>query len=46
MEVLAHLCEQGGDPSILCKQDRTAKTIAEGNGNRIATALLGMCICE
>ncbi|XP_065916963.1 leucine-rich repeat serine/threonine-protein kinase 1-like isoform X2 [Dysidea avara] len=40
MEVLAHLCEQGGDPTILCKQERTAKTIVEENGNRVATALL------
>ena len=44
MEVLAHLCEQGGDPTILCKQERTAKTIVEENGNRVATALLGMYI--
>jgi len=45
MEVLAHLCEQGGDPTILCKQEKTAKTIVEENGTRIATAVLGKCMC-
>ena len=41
--MLAHLCEQGGDPTFISKQGKTAQTITEENGNKIATALLGMC---
>ena len=41
MEVLAYLCEQGGDPTILCKDERTPKTIAEEGNCQIAAALLG-----
>lgn len=42
MEALAYLCEQGGDPTILCKKGRTPKTIAEEDDCRMAAALLGI----
>lgn len=51
MEVLAYLCEQGGDPTILCRQGKTPKIIAEEDNCQIAAALLGMtmqlgyCVC-
>ena len=41
MEALAYLCEQGGDPTILSKDGRTPKSIAEDNNCQIAVALLG-----
>ena len=44
MEVLAYLCEQGGDPTILSKDGRTPKSIAEDNNCQIAVALLGTAI--
>jgi len=40
LEVLAHLCEQGGDPTVTYR-GKTAKAIAENKGNRIISALLG-----
>ena len=39
--VLAHLCEQGGDPTHTNKQGKTAKEIAETMDNKIAVTLLG-----
>ena len=42
LEILAHLCEQGGDPTYTNKQGRSAKEIAENAENKIAVALLGM----
>ena len=46
LEVLAHLCEQGGDPTHTNKQGKTAKEIAQTKDIKIAVALLGMCyIC-
>ncbi|XP_065917168.1 leucine-rich repeat serine/threonine-protein kinase 1-like isoform X2 [Dysidea avara] len=39
LEVLAHLCEQGGDPTVTY-HGRTAKATTEEKGNRIASALL------
>ena len=44
MEVLAYLCEQGGDPTILSKDGRTPKSIAEDNNCQIAAALLGIAM--
>ena len=41
LEILAHLCEQGGDPTHLSKQGKTAKEIAENRNSKIAVALLG-----
>ena len=41
MEVLAYLCEQGGDPTILSKDGRTPKSIAEDDNCQIAAVLLG-----
>ena len=52
MEVLAYLCEQGGDPTILCRHGKTPKIIVEEDNCQIAAALLGTtiqlgyhCIC-
>ena len=42
LEILAHLCEQGGDPTYLGKQEKTAKEIAENRNSKIAVSLLGM----
>ena len=42
LEILAHLCEQGGDPMHVSKQEKTAKEIAENRNSKIAVALLGM----
>ena len=42
MEALAYLCEQGGDPTIICKQGRTPKVIAAEDECQIAAALLGI----
>ena len=39
LKILAHLCEQGGDPTCTSAQGKTVKEIAE---NRLAVALLGM----
>lgn len=44
MEVLSCLCDQGGDPTIICGQERTPKVIAEEDKCYIAAALLGMCL--
>ena len=41
MEVLAYLCDQGGDPTMICSQERTPKVIAEEDNCKIAAALLG-----
>ena len=41
MEVLAYLCDQGGDPTMICSQERTPKAIAEEDNCKIAAALLG-----
>ena len=41
LEILAHLCEQGGDPTCVSTQGKTAKEIAQNRDNKIAAALLG-----
>ena len=41
LEILAHLCEQGGDPMHVSKQKKTIKEIAENRNSKIAVALLG-----
>ena len=41
LKILAHLCEQGGDPMHVSKQEKTAKEIAENKNSKIAVALLG-----
>ena len=43
LEALAHLCEQGGDPTCVCKQGKTPKSIVIERNIKIAVALLGMC---
>jgi len=42
LEVLAHLCEQGGDPAIISNHGKTAQAIAKEHGSKIAEALLGI----
>ena len=42
LEILAHLCEQGGDPTCVSAQGKTAKEIAENRNSKIVVALLGM----
>ena len=42
LDILAHLCEQGGDPTCTNKQKKTAKEIAENRDSKIAVTLLGM----
>ena len=42
LEILAHLCEQGGDPTCVSTQGKTAKGIAHNRDNKIAATLLGM----
>ena len=44
LEALAHLCEQGGDVVLTCKQGQTAKTLAQEGGHKIAVVLLGMYV--
>ena len=41
MEVLTYLCEQGGDPTIMSKDEKTPKIITEEDNCQIAAALLG-----
>ena len=42
LEILAHLCEHGGDPTCVSKQGKTTKEISQ-NQNIIAVTLLGKC---
>ena len=42
LEILAHLCEHGGDPTCTSAQGKTVKEIAENSNSKIAVALLGM----
>lgn len=42
MEVLTYLCEQGGDPTIMSKDEKTPKIITEEDNCQIAAALLGI----
>ena len=46
LDILAHLCEQGGDPTRTNKEEKTAKEIADNRDSKIAVTLLGMfCMC-
>ena len=42
LEILAHLCEQGGDPTCASIEGKTAKEIARNRDYKIVAALLGM----
>ena len=42
LEILAHLCEQGGDPTCTSAQGKTVKEIAENRNSKLAVALLSM----
>ena len=42
LKILAHLCEQGGDPTCTSAQGKTVKEIVENRNNKLAIALLGM----
>ena len=42
LEILAHLCEQGGDPTCASTEGKTAKEIAHSRDNKIVATLLGM----
>ena len=42
LEILAHLCEQGGDPTCASTEGKTAKEIARNRDYKIVAALLGM----